>query len=606
MKKRACVLIVDDHDDNVYFLRALLQGHGCKVVTAHHGAEALEASRAEPPDLVIADILMPVMDGFALCREWRKDERLRRIPFIFYTATYTDERDREFALSLGADRFVLKPEDPDTLVVMVRDLIEEAERRPALPPAPRPSIAAKPVEETVYLKQYSEALVRKLEAKTLQLEQSVRAMQQDIAARKQAEESLRSSEIRFRELFNNMTSGAAVYEAGDDGADFIFKDLNEAGSRINQVKKEDVVGRLVTEVFPGIRQMGLLDVFRRVWRTGRTEFLPAAQYAHEDLSAWYENHVYKLPSGEVVAIYDDVTARKLSEEALRKSEQKFYKAFTVSPVPMAISALDDGVYLDINKAFIEEIGLTREEVIGKSAVEMGFWTLEQRQAILREAAAGHPIRNVEISVKARDGRILPGLFSADPLELDGRACWLTVFVDISARKEAEQALTDEVARRRILVEQSRDGIVVLDQDGSVLEANRKYGEMLGYTPEEIRHLHVWDWDAKWPKEKLLKMLRDVSASGDHFETEHRRKDGSWFPVEISTNGAEIGGRKLIFCVCRDITERKDAEAKMQKQLAELRQWYSVTLDREERVVELKREVDQLLSRLGEKAKYGIG
>ena len=74
------ILIVDDNEQNVYLLQALLGGNGYHVVTAAHGAEALAKARKNPPDLIISDILMPVMDGFALCREWKKDERLKSHP----------------------------------------------------------------------------------------------------------------------------------------------------------------------------------------------------------------------------------------------------------------------------------------------------------------------------------------------------------------------------------------------------------------------------------------------------------------------------------------------------------------------------------------------
>jgi len=133
---------------------------------------------------------------------------------------------------------------------------------------------------------------------------------------------------------------------------------------------------------------------------------------------------------------------------------------------------------------------------------------------------------------------------------------------ITDRKQAEEALADEVTRRRILIDQSRDGIVVLDENGKVYEANQQFAEMLGYTPEEATQLHVWDWEFVFPREQVLEMIRSVDAAGDHFETQHRRKDGTTIDVEISTNGAICAGQKLIFCVCRDITERKQAEEEL--------------------------------------------
>ncbi|MEJ2640730.1 MAG: PAS domain S-box protein [Desulfosarcinaceae bacterium] len=141
--------------------------------------------------------------------------------------------------------------------------------------------------------------------------------------------------------------------------------------------------------------------------------------------------------------------------------------------------------------------------------------------------------------------------------------------DISERKRSENLLMDEVVRRQLLVDQSRDGIVVIDERGQVFEANRKYAQMLGYPLEEVMKLHVWDWDAQWTKAQLLEMMALVDDSGDHFVTKHRRKDGSLYDVEISTNGTLVGGRKLIFCICRDITERKRAEAEKEQLIAEL-------------------------------------
>lgn len=103
------VLVADDNDDNLYYLQALLAGAGYDVMTAKNGAEALQSALANPPALILTDVLMPVMDGFTLCRIWRSEPRLAAIPFAFYTATYTDTKDKELGLSIGADEFLVKP-----------------------------------------------------------------------------------------------------------------------------------------------------------------------------------------------------------------------------------------------------------------------------------------------------------------------------------------------------------------------------------------------------------------------------------------------------------------------------------------------------------------
>ena len=163
MKK---VLIVDDLQQNLYMLEVLLKTNGFEVEKAGSGNEALELASKNKPDVIVSDILMPGMDGFALCRTWKADEELTSIPFIFYTATYTDPRDEKLAYSLGAERFLVKPMEVNEFLANLHEVLEEKSTH-SLPQSPQSGEAA-----PEFYKEYNEALIRKLEDKMLELQKS--------------------------------------------------------------------------------------------------------------------------------------------------------------------------------------------------------------------------------------------------------------------------------------------------------------------------------------------------------------------------------------------------------------------------------------------------
>lgn len=258
------VLIVDDIAENRYLLETILKAGGYEVVSTANGAEALAAAEAAPPDLLLTDILMPVMDGFELCRRWKADERLRPVPLVFYTATYTDEKDEALARTLGADRFLVKPLPPDVLLDAIREVLE----------APRTETPAADAGEV--LQGYSEALFRKLQRKVAQLEaeaatrrraeEEVRALNAELEERVRARTAELETSIREMEAFSySVSHDLRAPLRAIDGYSALLD--SEASERLDAESRE-----LLRKIRASARTMStLIDELLEFSRTGRSE-----------------------------------------------------------------------------------------------------------------------------------------------------------------------------------------------------------------------------------------------------------------------------------------------------------------------------------------------
>lgn len=228
------ILIADDKEENLYLLRSLLETENYLVLSAANGSEALDLLRNTPCDIIVSDILMPVMDGFALCIECKKDPKLRQIPFIFYTATYTDPKDEAFALGLGADRFLTKPLEPEIIVKEIQQML-------ARPLVSVRNNGEKQEDEKVVLKLYNQTLVRKLETKMAELELLNTQLKEQIAEQKRTQKKLRKSEKLIREITASIPGVVYQFQMEPDGKMF-FSFVSDGANEILNVSPEAIYG----------------------------------------------------------------------------------------------------------------------------------------------------------------------------------------------------------------------------------------------------------------------------------------------------------------------------------------------------------------------------
>ncbi|MFX0143139.1 MAG: PAS domain S-box protein [Candidatus Hodarchaeota archaeon] len=269
----------------------------------------------------------------------------------------------------------------------------------------------------------------------------------EVSEKKETQKNLKESEEKYRELFNNMKSGVAVYKAIKDGLDFIFKDFNLAGERIDGIKKENLIGKKVTEVFPSVKKFGLFEVFQRVWKSGKSEIHPITLYKDNRIKGWRENYVYKLPSGEIIAVYDDVTERKIAEQKLKESEEKYRMIFTGASDPIAI--LDDVKIIECNNKAVKVFGYdNKNEIIGLSPGKIspqkqpdGRDSMEKAAELIKRAISGEAQRFYWKHLK-KDRTLFDAEISLSSFRLENRDYIMAIIRDITERKKAEKELRE--------------------------------------------------------------------------------------------------------------------------------------------------------------------
>lgn len=537
------ILIADDKEEGRYLLEVLLKGNGHEVVTVANGAEALEKLRSAKFDLIISDILMPVMDGFELCRRVKTDETLKQIPFIIYTATYTDPQDEALALKLGADRFILKPCEPEVFLSAIKEVMVAAGSR-GIASLPTPG------SEKDTLKLYSERLVKKLEDKMMQLEKEVKA-------RREAEEKAQTLAEQWQITFDAMLDPVALIET--DGTvrqcnralgDFLGQDIGA------------VVGQKCFRLIHGTEDYIKDCPLVRALQSGGKETIELSVAQHTFLVMI---DPIKGKNGKVsgfVHTMHDITERKRAEESLRQSEQKFRETI-MNLTEGFYSCTIDGILLEHNRAFNQILDFDPGHDL-KGIRLPDFWqNSEDMKGYLDELMNHGFIKNYLIHAKTKGDRKIVVVANSRlvkdekgiPLRIEG------TFSEITEQKRAEEELKQTEERYRALVEGSFDGIFI--QKGfKIIYANQRLYEMLGYEPGELEGMDHWlvyhpDY------QELIRERAKARMRGEEvppqYEVKLQRKDGSSIDGEIQARRIMFGEEPGVQVWVRDISERKKRE-----------------------------------------------
>ena len=390
----------------------------------------------------------------------------------------------------------------------------------------------------------------------------------DITERKRTEDALRKSEERYRIMFESMGSGVAIYAAVDDGKDFIFTGFNRAAEKIEGIEREQVIGKSVLEIFPGVRDFGLFEAFQRVWRTGNPEHHPITFYKDNRISGWRENYVYRLSSGEVVAVYEDITERKKAEEQLA------YQAGLLANVNDAIISSDPQFIMKSwNKAAEAMYGWKAEEVLGRVGAEVlrTEFPGTERSKVAQELAGTGEFHGEVIQCRKDGSRINVEVRTVALRDREGEIIgYASVNRDITERKRVEGELGKLSQFREGIIDNANVWLDVIDENANIVVWNKAAEVISGYSWEEvIGHGKIWEW--LYPDEEYRKSITDsvteVLRSGrvdEDFETRIRRKDGeirivSWNERNLlDEQGIVVGS----IAIGHDVTERK----RMQEEL----------------------------------------
>jgi PAS domain S-box-containing protein len=376
----------------------------------------------------------------------------------------------------------------------------------------------------------------------------------DISKRKCAEEALAENETRYRTLFESMKDGVAIYSPKNKGEDFVIVDFNKAAETISGLSRDQVIGQSLSDVFPGAKDVGLLDVLGRTWRSGEPTHHPVNRYRDDRIEIWVENFVYKLPSGDLVAVFTDETERKQAEEALKESEE-WYRTLVEQSFD-GLFVQKEAKVIFANPRLCEMLGYSQEELEGTD-----HWKLyhPDYQNLVRERAVArlqgeNVIPKYGVKFLRKDGSFFEGEINSKVINIKGQPGIQVWARDVSERKRSQEA------QRRLAtaVEQAAEAVVITDVSGTIEYVNPAFERISGYKREEVIGQNPKLLSSGEHDRLFYERLWNTINKGDVWVGRfiNKRKDGSLYHEDSTISPVRDSTGKIInfVAVKRDMTE----------------------------------------------------